>query len=61
MRMSLVGVMDIQTPSVVRMAEPAKEVPTKWFKAKLLPTDCSPINKMSEYVVTEPLKVYHTH
>jgi hypothetical protein len=39
---SSVGVTDIHTPSVVRMADPANEVSTKWFNAKLLPTDCSP-------------------
>jgi hypothetical protein len=45
MRASSVGVTDIQTPSVVRMADPAKDVSTKWFNAKLLPTDCSPIEE----------------
>jgi len=28
---------------VVLIALPANEVSTRWFKAKLLPTDCSPI------------------
>lgn len=39
---SSVGVRDIQTPSVVRIADPANEVSTRWFRVKLLPTDCSP-------------------
>ena len=42
MIVSSVGVRDIQTPSVVRIAEPAKEVSRRWFNVKLLPTDCSP-------------------
>ena len=28
---------------VVLIALPANEVSTRWFRAKLLPTDCSPI------------------
>ena len=40
---SLVGVTDIQTPSVVRMADPANDVSTRWLRAKLFPTDCSPM------------------
>jgi len=43
-RTSAVGVTDIHTPSVVRIADPAKEVSTRWFKEKLFPTDCSPID-----------------
>jgi hypothetical protein len=27
----------------VRIADPAKDVSTRWFKEKLFPTDCSPI------------------
>lgn len=46
MRHSSVGVTDIQTPSVVLIAEPANDVSARWFKAKLLPTDCSPIRKL---------------
>ena len=46
-----VGVTDIQTPSVVLMAEPANEVSTRWFRAKLFPTDCSPIIKVSGYLL----------
>jgi len=42
-KVSFVGVTDIQTPSVVLIALPANEVSTRWFKAKLLPTDCSPM------------------
>ena len=54
MRESSVGVTDIQTPSVVRIADPAKEVSTRWFKAKLFPTDCSPGSnreKLSDYSI----------
>ena len=40
---SSVGVRDIHTPSVVRIADPAKEVSARWFSVKLLPTDCSPV------------------
>jgi hypothetical protein len=43
-RASFVGVTDIHTPSVVRIADPAKDVSTRWFKEKLFPTDCSPID-----------------
>ena len=44
-RVVSVGVTDIHTPSVVRIADPANEVSTRWLRAKLLPTDCSPIEE----------------
>lgn len=44
-RVSSRGVTDIHTPSVVRMAEPANDVSTRWLRVKLLPTDCSPIEE----------------
>ncbi|OJA14305.1 hypothetical protein AZE42_01560 [Rhizopogon vesiculosus] len=39
---SLVGITDIYTPSVVCIADPAKNVSTRRFNEKLFPTDCSP-------------------
>jgi hypothetical protein len=30
---------------VVRMALPAKDVSTRWFRAKLFPTDCWPMDE----------------
>ena len=48
MIMLSVGVTDIQTPSVVRMAEPANDVSARWFSAKLFPTDCSPNQESAE-------------
>ena len=39
------AVTDIHTPSVVRIADPANEVSTRWLSAKLFPTDCSPMEE----------------
>jgi hypothetical protein len=47
-RASLVGLTDIQTPSVVHFADPANEVPTRWLSAKLFPIDCSPALKSDQ-------------
>ena len=41
-KQSSVGATDIHTPSVVRIADPANDVSTRWLSAKLFPTDCSP-------------------
>ena len=46
-----VGVTDIHTPSVVRIADPANVESTKWFNAKLFPTDCSPVKHDFKRVV----------
>ena len=50
---SSVGVTDIQTPSVVRMADPANEVSTRWFNAKLFPTDCSPVSLIRTHIALQ--------
>ena len=56
-----VGVTDIQTPSVVRIADPAKEVSTRWFKVKLLPTDCSPEKLEGHSLPGNETRTLHTH